>query len=46
MYEDNDDLDGILNIFNVNRFFIIEFVYGGFYYNIEKGDIMEEIVDV
>lgn len=46
VYEDNDDLDGISNISNANRSSIIESAHGGSYYNIEKGDITEETVDV
>ena len=46
VYEDNDDLDGISNISNTNRSSIIESAHGGSYYNIEKGDITEETIDV
>ena len=46
VYEDSDDLDGISNISNANRSSIIESAHGGSYYNIEKGDITEETVDV
>lgn len=45
VYEDNDDLDGISNISKANRSSIIESAHGGSYYNIEKGDITEEMVD-
>ena len=46
VYEDNDDLDGISNISNANRSSIIESANGGSYYNVEKGDITEETIDV
>ena len=45
VYEEIDGLDGLSNISKANRSSIIESAHGGSYYNIEKGDIMEEMVD-
>ncbi|KAJ7385350.1 hypothetical protein OS493_016427 [Desmophyllum pertusum] len=45
VYEDVDGLDGISNVSKANRSSLIESARGGSYYNIEKGDIMEEMVD-
>lgn len=45
VYEEIDGLDGSANISKANRSSIIESAHGGSYYNIEKGDVMEEMVD-
>ena len=45
MYEEVDSLDGIGNVSETNKSSLIESARGGSYYNIEKGDIMEEQVD-
>ncbi|KAL9986471.1 hypothetical protein ACROYT_G000626 [Oculina patagonica] len=45
VYEEIDGSDGSSNISKANRSSIIESAHGGSYYNIEKGDVMEEMVD-
>lgn len=45
MYEEIEGVDEIGNIFIMNKLLFIELVYGWFFFNIEKGDIMEENVD-
>lgn len=44
-YEEVNGLDGFGNISRVNKSSLIESARGGAYYNIEKGDVMEEQVD-
>lgn len=45
MYEEVEGLDGIGNISKANKLSLIESARGGSYFNIEKGDIMEEQID-
>ena len=44
-YEEVEGLDGIGNISKANRLSLIQSARGGSYFNIEKGDVMEEQVD-
>lgn len=45
VYEDLHGFDNISNVSKASQSSIIESAQGGSYYNIEKGDIMEEMVD-